>query len=109
MAARVRIEWVTLGPAHGVIKEQFGPAIKLDASPAVTPAGQRPKAPVFGSSRTGYALVRVRDNPVVVRRVPAGTPAGDATELLGHLILPGEQEPILMSTDDELSCIEVAA
>jgi len=108
MAARARIEWVTLGPAHGTIREQFGAAIKLNVTNVATAAGDRPKAPTFGADDTGYALIRCEDNPIVVRRVPEGS-ALNASELNGHLIKPGEMEPILVNTGDELSFIEVPA
>jgi hypothetical protein len=113
MAARARIEWVTLGEgrslngsAHNIIQSIHGEARTLNVTAAPTGAASRPVAPRFGVDFTGYALVRClgsSDNPVAVAwgEDPTASASG------GKLIEPGEEVPVFCQEGTLFSFAEI--
>jgi hypothetical protein len=114
MAARARIEWVTLGEgrslngsAYNIIQRLHGSAVTLDVTATPTAGAARPAAPGFGAQEAGYALVRclpVSDSAIAVAwgRDPVASVAN------GKLIVPGEEVPIFCEDDTLFSLVEVA-
>ncbi|MCB5176300.1 hypothetical protein [Microvirga lenta] len=114
MAARARIEWVTLGEgrslngsAHNIIQRLHGSAVILAVTTAPTAGAARPAAPDFGSRASGYALVRClggSDNPVAV----AWGEDPVASETNGKLVEPGEEVPVFCEAGTLFSLVEIA-
>lgn len=116
MAARLRIEFVSLGSSvrlgridPTIIMNIYG-ATALDVSSTATSSGSRPTTPAFGSSTSGYAILRGLDNPIVVawgdNPTAVDTPTGTPND--GKRINPGEEVAIYVTTGTKFSAIQVS-
>ncbi len=109
MAARIRIEWVSLGfgyQTNGVAMNVVGSvlsAVNLNVTTSATDAGSRPVAPAPSQGGSLYARLTALDNPVIAAWGADPT----ATSTNGVRLCVDQPEVVPVLTGDKLSFLEV--
>ncbi|MDP2358623.1 MAG: hypothetical protein Q8M31_21570 [Beijerinckiaceae bacterium] len=116
MAARLRVEFVSLGMgqiengvASNIIFDLYS-AATINVTTSATEAQSRPVVPAFGGKSHGYAILRALDNPVVVawgaNPTAVSTPNGTPND--GKRLQADEEVAVYLRSGWLISAIEVS-